>query len=128
VKDKLSELEKDGIVIANNFVDSSLLQEIAKGTRSKSNEIKFSEPCRILRVDSSLEEGFKVDVLSESGNRFSATLKDDFFHRKEKRKQILTDAFWGKENVLISASAKELRDSISSAVITDVHKIEGDQK
>ncbi|MGB0662697.1 MAG: hypothetical protein ACPGMR_02775 [Pontibacterium sp.] len=95
---------------------------ITQNARRKSSDVRLDGRYRILSVDSSHHEDFKVKVRDiDSGDTFNAKVQDDsltdtFLKRLQK-------AEWEKKPVELKINAKEKDNIISAALVIDVQQV-----
>lgn len=112
----------DTVEIAGHQISQGTVKQLTRSTRSRSHEVQLNGLCRILKVDSSKPEAFFVEVKHEDGRTFTAKLEEALLATKEKNKQLLQAAEWGKTPVYLVINGKELRGEITQATILDVRE------
>lgn len=110
----------DSIQIAGHMISGNVAKQMVVATRERATEKRIDGDCRILKVDSSKDQGFMVEVLLPDGRTCVARLEESFLATREKNKELIKDAEWGKHSVHLSLNARELRGDITTATIIDV--------
>ncbi|WP_454710936.1 hypothetical protein [Cupriavidus nantongensis] len=91
-------------------------REVLATARTTSNEIQINGNYRILSVDTSKDEEFRIKVrFLHDGREFWARFRDDSLDREHVR--ALQQAEWGKAPVYLSVNATELRGQVTTATI-----------
>ncbi|WP_286962854.1 hypothetical protein [Cupriavidus sp. UBA2534] len=91
-------------------------RRVLSTARSTSNEIQINGNYRILAVDASKEDEFRIKVrFLADGREFWAKFRDDSLDREHLR--ALQEAEWGKAPVYLSVNATELRGEVTTATI-----------
>jgi hypothetical protein len=108
------------VKLGNTELDQVMAQDLVRPTRDRAIETQLNGLCRILTVNSSLESGFKVEVEFEDGRRFWAALEEGILLTREKNKQLIQTAEWGKTPIYLMMNCRDLRGDISKATIVDV--------
>lgn len=84
--------------------------------RTASSEVQVNGNYRILSVDTSKDDEFRIKVrYLPDGREFWAKFRDDSLDKEHLK--ALQDAEWGKSTVYLSVNGTELRGQISSATI-----------
>lgn len=94
-------------------------QELVRPERTSSQEVRLDGEYRILKVDSSKSDFFKVELASDAGRKFWAILQDATV-TKERNKELLQEAEWSKKPINLIINGKEVRGEVSTAFIIDV--------
>lgn len=115
--------DADYFEIDGRKIEGTVIQDLVRSSRSRSNEVQLNGACRILKVDSSKPEGYTVEVRFEDQRTFSAKLEDKFVFRKEAHKKLIQEAEWEKKPIYLRMNGKELRGEITQATIIDVEAI-----
>ncbi|HIF6160998.1 TPA: hypothetical protein ACX3IN_001942 [Vibrio parahaemolyticus] len=98
-------------------VDGDNAVELMKNARRKSNEIHLSGLFRILSVDSSNQQAFKVKLRSvDSHEEFTAEAEDHTLDRKFLL--ALQKGEWERTPIKLHVTAKEMNGDIRKAMIT----------
>lgn len=95
------------------------VQELIKPERTPSREVRLDGEYRILKVDSSNPDFFKVELSGDNGRKFWAILQDATV-TKEKNKELLQEAEWSKKPINLMINGREVRGEVSTASILDV--------
>ncbi|MEN7529222.1 hypothetical protein [Cupriavidus sp. DL-D2] len=91
-------------------------RQVLSTVRRTSNEIQINGNYRILSVDTSKEEEFRIKVrYLGDGREFTAKFRDDSLDREHVR--ALQQAEWGKSPVYLSVNATELEGQVTTATI-----------
>ncbi|SEQ24581.1 hypothetical protein SAMN03080615_00878 [Amphritea atlantica] len=102
-------------------------QLLTRNAKRKSAEVRLDGSYRLMEVNSSFINGFKVKVRNvDSGAVFWAKVQDTSL--TEPNKAALIDAEWGKVPVKLKINAKDLAGSISQALIVDVESFTEQEK
>lgn len=105
--------------ISGVTVSGDAAQEVITNARRRALEKRLDGYYRILRVDSSNPEEFKVKIRRwRGGLEFEAVLQDTSLD--EEMKEILQYAEWERTTVFLGINAKVLDDDIKQAVIIGV--------
>lgn len=124
---KLAQAET--IEIDGNTFTGEQADALVKNTRKRSIEARLDGIYRILAVDSSSLDEFKVTVQArETGVRFTASVQDDSLENKYKK--ILQQNEWAKTPLFleINASKRITDDSIIRATITRAENLPDDEE
>ncbi len=106
----------DTIELFGTELDTEVASELVKNARSKSEEIRLDGLYRILNVDSSNPEEFKVKLKSlDSGDEFLAKVQDKTLGKRHL--DALQKGEWSRKAVKLQINAKELNDEIKNAVV-----------
>nr|WP_278388434.1 hypothetical protein [Brucella intermedia] len=104
-------------------IPSELASEITSHTRSQSQEVYLKGNYRILKVDSSIADGFTVRLVNEEDNtEISASLLDMLISADHKI--TIQEAEWKKTAVWLEIKAKKLNSRITEAVIVDAKPVD----
>ncbi|BCA28344.1 hypothetical protein [Metapseudomonas otitidis] len=113
----------ESATVGDITISGEAAQEITTNARRQALEKRLDGYYRILKVDSSNPEEFKVRVRRNKGStEFDAILQDDFLDAT--RKEILQYAEWERTTVYLNVNAKILDDKIRQATIIDVLRSE----
>ena len=96
-------------------------QELVVNARRKASERRLDGFYRVVRVDSSDPEAFKVKIRKHRGSLEFEALVEDITLDAEK-KEILQYAEWERTTVYLNINAKVLDDNIKSAVVIGVER------
>lgn len=108
----------DQATVSGVTVSSDAAQEITTNARRKAIEKRLDGYYRIIRVDSSNPEEFRVKVRRHrTHTEFEAVLQDTSLDAE--KKEILQFAEWERTLVFLSINAKILDDDIKQATILD---------
>ncbi|MCT9114720.1 hypothetical protein N6G02_01115 [Cupriavidus gilardii] len=92
------------------------VRRVLSTARSTSNEIQINGNYRILSVDTSKDDEFRIKVrFLADGREFIAKFRDDSLDGEHVR--ALQQAEWGKSEVYLSVNATELRGEVTTATI-----------
>lgn len=106
----------DTIEIADVVLDTDEMKELIKNAKKEFNQVRLDGTYRILTVDSSESEIFKVKVINTITDRhFTALVRDETL--QSEYKAIIKNAEWSKKRVDLAITAKEFNDEIKEAVI-----------
>jgi len=107
------------ITIGGHTFNKEQVGELIRPERSTSNEVRLDGEYRILKVDSSKADFFKVELQDDKGKRFWAVLQDATV-TKERNKEYLQEAEWSKKPINLVINGKEVKGEVSTAFIIDV--------
>jgi len=107
------------ISIGGQQLTGRQVQELVKPERTPSHEVRLDGEYRILKVDSSNPEFFKVELSGDNGRKFWAILQDATV-TKERNKELLQEAEWSKKPINLMINGWEVRGEVSTASILDV--------
>lgn len=108
----------EGLTVASDVAD-----ELLKNARRKASEKRVDGYYRIIRVDSSNPDVFRVRVRrKKSATEFDAVLQDDSLD--EQKKLTLQFAEWERTTVFLSINAKVMDGVIKQATILDATPVE----
>lgn len=109
--------------IGDADLDADLAHELAKNARRRSEEVVFSGEFAILRVDTTVPDGFRVRLQNlDDASTFSAGVQDILISEEQRR--VIREAEWAKEPIAAKISAKLRGEQLVDAVISDVAKLE----
>lgn len=115
---KADTAEIDGITL-----DSDTTSQLMSNARRKSEEVRLDGEYRILRNDTTDPTAFKVKVRNVSNqNEFEALVQDESL--SDNYKTLLREAEWDRTTVKLSINAKQLDDTIRSAVVIRVEPVD----
>lgn len=114
----------ESLDIGGHTITRELAKELVRKPKSRSHEVQLNGICRILKVDSSKERSFFVDVRLEDGRTCTAELQEGFIAQREKNLSVIRDAEWQKKPVYLTINGNELRGEITKAVIIDARESE----
>lgn len=115
----------DQVDIGGIVIDGDMASTLTRNAREMSSEIRIDGTYKILRVDASDPDVFKVKVANmESGREIEAAVQDDSVNSDNKR--ALQQAEWARRPVRLEINAKLLRDRIHKAVILRVSSVQQD--
>jgi hypothetical protein len=114
-----SSVSARNITIGGHSFTGKQIQELVRPERTPSQEIRLDGEYRILKVDSSRTDFFKVELANDKGRKFWAILQDVTV-TKEKNKELLQEAEWSKKPINLMINGKEVRGEVSTAFILDV--------
>lgn len=108
-------------------VDGAHAADITHKPREQSIEVRIDGEFLIQSVDSGNVTGYRIKAKRIiDGTVITVTLPDTLISHDQK--EILKNAEWAKEPVLMEINAKELRGKITSATLVSVQKIEPQQE
>ena len=111
--------------IAGAEVSQELARELAKNPRHVSEKIEIQGEFRILNVDTTHPEGFRVRLERVTDKlRLTAGITDIMV--SEKQREIIKNAEWEKKTVILTIDAKRRGDQIVDAIIKDAKKPKSD--
>lgn len=106
----------DTIEIADIVLDTDEMKELIKNAKKEFNQVRLDGTYRILTVDSSVSDIFKVKIINTINDRqFTALVRDETL--QSEYKTIIKNAEWSKKRVDLSITAKEYNDEIKDALI-----------
>jgi hypothetical protein len=106
----------DTIEIADVVLDTDEMKELIKNAKKEFNQVRLDGTYRILTVDSSVSDIFKVKIINTINDRqFTALVRDETL--QSEYKTIIKNAEWSKKRVDLSITAKEYNDEIKDALI-----------
>lgn len=106
----------DTLELLGTELDTEIATELVKNARSKSEDIRLDGMYRILNVDSSNPEEFKVKLKSlESGDEFNAKVQDRTLERRHL--EALQRGEWSRTAVKVQINAKLLNEEIKNAIV-----------
>lgn len=109
-------ISADKIEIYDTELNSDVAEELVKNARTKSSDIRLDGMYRILSVDSSNPEEFKVRLRSvDSMDEFSAKVQDRTLDRKYL--EALQYGEWSRKPVKLQINAKLLNEEIKHALV-----------
>lgn len=109
----------ESITIGGHTFNKEQVGQLIRAERSISTEVRLDGEYRILKVDSSNIDFFRVELRDDTGRKFWAELKD-YTVTKEKNKELLQEAEWNKKPINLVINGKEVKGEITSASIIDV--------
>lgn len=109
----------ESITIGGHAFNKEQVGELIRAERSISTEVRLDGEYRILKVDSSNIDFFRVELRDEIGRKFWAVLQDATV-TKEKNKEYLQEAEWSKKPINLVINGKEVKGEITTASIIDV--------
>lgn len=113
-------LQAESITIGGHTLDRKQVGQLIRAERSISNEVRIDGEYRILKVDSSKSNFFKVELQDINTFRTFLAVLQDSTVTKEKNKELLQEAEWNKKPINLAINAREVKGDITSAVILDV--------
>lgn len=109
----------EAVTIGGHTLSREQVGQLVRAERSTAQEVRLDGEYRILKVDSSKVNFFKVELVNDHGKRFWAELQDATV-TKEKNKELLQTAEWNKTPINLIINGTEIKGEISSARIIDV--------
>ena len=108
--------EEGGGTINETAVDSALASEISTRKRHQSEETRLRGNFRIVRVDTTSSDGFRVTLVgSDSEQEITASLQDAL--ASEAHRQAIQKAEWTKKPVYVELVARLLRGRVIDAIV-----------
>lgn len=112
----------DVVDIAGIVIDGDMAAALTRNAREMSSEIRIDGIYKILRVDASSPELFKVRVEGrDDGRVLDALVQDD--EMNSSNKQALQQAEWARRYVRLEINAKMLHEQVHKAVILRVSAV-----
>ncbi len=108
------------ITIGGQTFNKKQVSELVRSERSTSEEVRLDGEYRILKVDSSKINFFKVELQDTTGKRFWAILQDATV-TKENNQAYLQKAEWSKQPIKLMVNGTKVKGEISTAFILDVN-------
>lgn len=106
----------DTLEIFGTELDTEVASELVKNSRNKSEDIRLDGMYRILNVDSSNPEAFKVKLKSlDSGDEFLARVQDRTLEKRHL--DALQKGEWLRKAVKLQINAKLLNEEIKHALV-----------
>lgn len=103
-------------------VSGDVATELVKKARRESHEIRLDGSYRILLVDTTQQDGFKVRIRNTRNNEeFSAIVHDETFEKRFKT--LIQEAEWSKKPVQLMISARELGGEVKNAEVLGAQEI-----
>lgn len=95
---------------------TELASEITAQRRRAGEQIRLAGNYRVVRVDTTSPDGFRVTLADDQNNReITATMQDALL--SEQHKKAIRDAEWAKRPVYVELTARELRNRLVDAVV-----------
>lgn len=111
----------DEATVSGITVSGDIAQELVTNARRKAAEKRLDGFYRIVRVDSSNPDEFKVKVRKHrSSDEFEAIVEDTSLN--EEKKDVLQYAEWERTTVFLSINAKVLDGAIKQAIVVGVER------
>jgi len=120
----LKRLPRDSMaIIGDAEVDGEVAHELIKNPRHRSEEILIEDTFRILRVDTTAPDGFRVRLKNlEENLTLTAGVRDIMISEQQRR--IIRRAEWAKVPVIAQIQAKRRGQHIVGAVIIEVNRVD----
>lgn len=109
----------DSIEVAGQNLTKDQAAQLSRSSRSHSEEVRLDGEYRIIKVDSSNADHFKVYLLSKEGKSFPAELTDQTI-TKAKNRELLQEAEWEKKPINLMINGTTVRGEVTTAKIIDV--------
>ena len=109
----------DHIVVAGHEISKDQARLMARSKRTSAAEVRLDGQYRILKVDSSKADFFRVELLGTDGKTFWAVLQDITI-AKERNKELIQEAEWSKKPINLMINGTTVRGDITTANILDV--------
>lgn len=111
--------EEKGGRIQGLYLSQELASELVVQRRQQSVPTQISGLFKVARVDSTLQDGFRVTFTRMTdGGEVTATLQDALL--SERHREVLKKAEWSKQPLHVRLSAKMLRNRYVDAIVIDV--------
>ncbi|WP_060507202.1 hypothetical protein [Pseudomonas sp. NBRC 111124] len=111
----------DEATVSGITVSGDIAQELVTNARRKAAEKRLDGFYRIVRVDSSNPDEFKVKIRKHrSTEEFEAIVEDTSLN--EEKKEVLQYAEWERTTVFLSINAKILDGAIKQAIVVGVER------
>lgn len=109
----------DSISVAGQAINKEQATKLVRASRSPSEAVRLDGEYRIIKVDSSNHDHFKVVLLAKDGKTFPAELNDVTI-TKAKNRELIQEAEWGKTPINLMVTGTSVRGEVTSAKIIDV--------
>lgn len=113
-------LSADQVEIGGLKLVKNEIKEVLRKTRTKSTGVQLNGKYKILAIDNTNIDHYRVDLEYEDGRIFKAKLDDDCLIVKEQNKVLIDKAFWDRTSIYLLVNASELRGEITQAKVIDV--------
>ncbi|MEN5300336.1 hypothetical protein [Ochrobactrum sp. S1502_03] len=114
--------DEGGGKLFDTNVDSELAAEVTTQIRQQSSDVVLKGNYKVVRVDTSVSDGFSVKLLNENdGSEVTASLLDALV--SQKHKSAIQEAEWGKGLVYVEIKARKINNRIIDAIITDAKPV-----
>lgn len=111
--------QADQVEVQGLSIDGQAALELTKNARSRSEDVRFDGQFRILKVDTSRADRFRVTVRAISDDlQIDADVQDSTL--TPGAKTILQRGEWDRKPVALKINAKELNSTIHQAIIISV--------
>lgn len=112
----------DSVELASVEFDGEVADDLVKNARKTALNVRLDGRYRILNVDSSNVDVFKVKVRDlDSRDEFIAIVQDETL--ESRYKNLIKDAEWSKKAISLAINAKELGGEIRQATIIQAEEI-----
>ena len=109
----------DSIEVAGQHISREQATNLVRSSRTQSEEVRLDGVYRIVKVDSSNPDYFKVYLVDKDGKGFPAVLDDETI-TKAKNRELLQEAEWNKKTIRLMINGTKVRGDVTSARIIDV--------
>jgi hypothetical protein len=110
--------EEGGGTLFATKLETDLASEITAQRRQQSEQVRLAGNYRVVRVDTTSPDGFRVTLSDEANDReITATMQDALISGAHK--DAIRDAEWGKRPVYVEMTAKQLRNKVVDAVVVN---------
>ncbi len=104
-------------------IGGDVAEELVKNARKKAIEVRLDGEYRILAVDATNKDGFKVKIMDTGTlDKFNALVQDKTLDNKYK--QIIQEAEWSKSPVKLVINARDVGGEIRGASILSADKVD----
>lgn len=108
----------DEINIEGIFITGEQAESLTRNARSESVQTRIDGAYKVVRVDSSNPDIFKVKISNrDSGQTFEAMVQDETSN--DAIKKLIQHAEWSRSFVRLTINAKMIRGQVTGAVIID---------
>lgn len=109
----------DSMEVAGQEITKDQATKLVRASRSSSKDVRLDGEYRIVKVDSSNADHFKVFLVGLDGKGFPAVLDDQTITKAQNRK-LLQEAEWDKKTINLMINGTTVRGEVTSARIIDV--------
>lgn len=112
----------DKAEIAGIAIDGDTATELVKNARKPSTEVRLDGKYRVLIVDSTDPNQFKIRIKDlESGDEFAAVVQDESLDRKYR--DLIQNAEWTRTPIKLQINARDVSGEIKSAVVIKAESV-----
>ena len=94
--------------------------EVLRSVRTRSSEVQLNGEYKILAIDSTKPDHYKVELQFKNGQTFQARLDDQCLMTRDQNRIFIENALWERTSIYLLVNATELRGEITKATIVDV--------